>query len=169
MKKRKKRRNAYGKGADSSRQRGGFRFIDCPYCSRQTGSARRCCRCVFWCGSARMSDGKVEEAHSFREAQAADFHTDFYFSAVQEAKMENDESIFFWVTEEGKVEAAWNGLQRKDILFEIRKQIIVTGRNRLAAGGCVRAGDRRRFPFSAGRKEGDSRSRRRFQWKTGQW
>ena len=170
MKKRsKKKRNAYGQGVDSGRQGRGFRFVACPYCRRQTGKARQCGRCVFWCGSARMSDGKVEEAHSFREEQAADFHTDFYFSVVQEAEMESGESVFFWVTEEGKVEVAWNGPPRKDILSEIRKQITVTGRNRMAAGGCVRAGDRRRFPFSAGRKEGDSRSRRRFQWKIGQW
>ena len=171
MKRRNKktRRNAYGQGADSSRQSRGFRFVACPYCSRRTGRARRCFRCVFWCGSARLSDGKVEEAHSFREAQAADFHTDFYFSVVQEAKMESDESIFFWVTEEGKVEAAWNGPPRKDILSEIMKQIRVIGRTRPAAGGCAQAGDRRRVPFFAGRKEGGSRSRRRFQWKTGQW
>ena len=169
MKKRsKKKRNAYGQGVDSGRQGRGFRFVACPYCSRRTGRARRCCRCVFWCGSARLSDGKVEEAHFFFFLQAADFHTDFYFSVVQEAKIESGESVFFWVTEEGKVEVSWNGPPRKGILPEIRKQITVTGRNRPVAGGCAQAGNGRRFPFSAGRKEGDSRLRR-FQWKIGQW
>ena len=53
MKKRsKKKRNAYGQGVDSGRQGRGFRFVACPYCRRQTGKARQCCRCVFWCGSA---------------------------------------------------------------------------------------------------------------------
>lgn len=81
---------------------------------------------VFWCGSVRFSDGKIEEVHSYQEAEAADFHTMFYFSPEQVSRMENGESGFFWVEEDGKVRTDWERPASRDIKQKIRKQIKVT-------------------------------------------
>ncbi len=41
----------------------------------------------FWSGSVNLLDGKIEEVHSYQEAQAADFHHSLYFSQAQIEKM----------------------------------------------------------------------------------
>ncbi|WP_312430946.1 hypothetical protein [Lacrimispora sp.] len=52
----------------------------------------------FWSGSVNLLDGKIEEVHSYLEAQAADFHHSLYFSQQQIEKMSNGECAFFGST-----------------------------------------------------------------------
>lgn len=122
---------------------------------------------IYWSGSARLSDGEVMEAHSYKEAVRADFHMDFYFSEDQTSKVYSGECVFFWVTEGGKVEIDWYGLPKDGIISKIKKQIRVIRVKRPAGKGgrMERAGG---FLFPRGGNQvtdGHGGSR----WKRGQW
>lgn len=86
---------------------------------------------IFWSGSVRLSDGRIQEIHSFREAQETDFHAMFYFSPEQISKMDSGECAFFWVTEEGKVELDDEvDFGQAYIISQIKKQITITAEGR---------------------------------------
>lgn len=61
----------------------------------------------FWSGSVNLLDGKIEEVHSYKEAEAADFHHTFYFSSSQLEKMAGGECAFFWLGEDGTIKGEW--------------------------------------------------------------
>lgn len=128
--------------------------------------ARRHVR-IFWCGSARVTDGKVEEVHSFWDAMWEDFHTDFYFSEDQVSKIRRGESIFFWIADDGHVEADWDGSLRECVLSRIKEQITVVKVRRPAEKGRrPEKGYGFLFPRSG---DYGRRPRRRIRWKKGQW
>lgn len=81
--------------------------------------------CIFWSGSVSLVDGKIEETHTLREAQAADFHHTFYFSPEQALKIGDGECGFFWITEDGEVEAEWRKTLGRDIICGIKEQITI--------------------------------------------
>ena len=78
----------------------------------------------FWSGSVSLLDGVIEEVHSFKEAEAADFHHSMYFSQTQLEKMENGENAFFWV-ENGSINGDWRESVPQPIIDKIRDQIVV--------------------------------------------
>ena len=80
---------------------------------------------IFWSGSVSLVDGKIEETHTLREAQEADFHHTFYFSPEQALKIDDGECGFFWITEDGEVEAEWRESLDRDIICSIKEQIAV--------------------------------------------
>lgn len=80
---------------------------------------------IFWSGSASLVDGRIEETHTLQEAQAMDFHHVFYFSPEQVSKIDNGECGFFWITEDGEVEAEWRESLDRDIIGSIKEQITV--------------------------------------------
>ena len=80
---------------------------------------------IFWSGSVNLMDGRIEETHTLQEAQAADFHHTFYFSPEQALKIDDGECGFFWITEEGEVEAEWRESLGRDIICSIKEQITV--------------------------------------------
>lgn len=80
---------------------------------------------IFWSGSASLVDGRIEETHTLQEAQAMDFHHVFYFSPEQVSKIDNGECGFFWITEDGEVEAEWRESLGRDIICSIKEQISV--------------------------------------------
>lgn len=107
------------------------------------------------------------EVHSFKEAMRADFHMDFYFSEDQTSKVHSGECVFFWITEDGKVEAGWDNFSKKDIISKIKKQIKVIRVKRPTGKGCgmERAGG---FFFPRGsNQEADGYGG--IRWKRGQW
>ena len=81
--------------------------------------------CVFWSGSVSLVDGRIEETHTLQEAQAADYHHTFYFSPEQALKIDDGECGFFWITEDGEVEAEWRETLGRDIIGSIKEQIAV--------------------------------------------
>ncbi len=68
---------------------------------------------LFWSGSVNLLDGKIEEVHSYREAQAADFHHSLYFPQAQIEKMADGDCAFFWINEDGAIEGEWQGCMAK--------------------------------------------------------
>ena len=80
---------------------------------------------IFWSGSVSLVDGRIEETHTLQEAQAADFHHTFYFSPEQALKIDDGECGFFWITEDGEVEAEWRESLGRDIIGSIKEQITV--------------------------------------------
>ena len=77
----------------------------------------------FWSGSVSLLDGVIEEVHSFKEAEAVDFHHSMYFSSAQVEKMANGENAFFFV-EGGKVHGDWRESVPNNIINQIEKQIV---------------------------------------------
>ncbi len=51
----------------------------------------------FWCGSFLLSNGKIQEVHTYEEARVSDFHIDFYFTEEEAGRLNNGESLFFWM------------------------------------------------------------------------
>lgn len=80
---------------------------------------------IFWSGSVSLADGRIEETHTLREAQAADFHHTLYFSPEQALKIDDGECGFFWITEDGEVETEWREALGRDIICGIKEQITV--------------------------------------------
>lgn len=77
----------------------------------------------FWSGSVNLLDGKIEEVHSYLEAQAADFHHSIYFSQQQIEKMSNGECAFFWINNSGEIEGLWRDEINDEIIKKIAEQI----------------------------------------------
>lgn len=69
----------------------------------------------FWIGCASSIDGKIEEVHTFEEAEANDFHHSFYFSKEAQDRMKNGESEIFWI-DDGKIDGL--GMWRDTFLEE---------------------------------------------------
>lgn len=57
----------------------------------------------FWSGSVSLLDGKIEEVHTYEEAERAGFHHSLYFSDEQVEKLDSDDNAFFFVNN-GKIE-----------------------------------------------------------------
>lgn len=79
-----------------------------------------------WIGSANVQTGKIEETHSFAEAEKADFRTSFYFSEEQEDKCGREECIFFWLEDGGVIQLSENKLgesREKELIEKIREQL----------------------------------------------
>ena len=76
----------------------------------------------FWIGSVNLTDGEIEEVHSYEEAEANGFHHTFYFSDPQLDKIDEDENGIFWV-ENGKVQGDWYTPVPIDIRKRIEEQI----------------------------------------------
>lgn len=77
----------------------------------------------FWSGSVNLLDGKIEEVHSYQEAQAADFHHSLYFSEPQIEKMSNGECAFFWIESTGVIQGVWRDKINEEIIKKIAEQI----------------------------------------------
>ena len=71
-----------------------------------------------WCGCANPLDGYVEEVHSYAEAQNADFHHSLYFSVEAAERINNGESVFFWI-DNGILNADW----RESISEKLKRKI----------------------------------------------
>ena len=78
----------------------------------------------FWSGSVNLLDGKIEEVHSYQEAQVADFHHSLYFSQPQIEKMSNGECAFFWINNNGAIEGLWRDEINDEIIKIIAEQLI---------------------------------------------
>lgn len=61
---------------------------------------------IIWSGCACAIDGYVEEVHTYEEAENADFHHSLYFSIEAAERINNEESVFFWI-EKGRIETMW--------------------------------------------------------------
>jgi len=65
------------------------------------------------------------EIHIYEKAQSYDFHHSFYFSPGAQEKIEDEESMVFWVDEDG-VNGEWtHGSIPANIVTMIYKQISV--------------------------------------------
>ena len=93
----------------------------------------------FWSGSVNLLDGKIEEVHSYQEAQAADFHHSLYFSQAQIEKMAEEDCAFFWISEDGAIEGEWRETLGDSLILRLSEQITFqekpnqNGRNDMAA------------------------------------
>ena len=55
----------------------------------------------FWIATVNVLDGKIEEHHTYEEAESMDFHHAFVFSTEQCEKIDNGEVVLFWWNEDG--------------------------------------------------------------------
>lgn len=77
----------------------------------------------FWSDSVNFFDGKIEEVHSYWEAQSADFHYTLYFSQAQIEKWRTASALFFWISEEGATEGEWRETLGDGLIRRILEQI----------------------------------------------
>lgn len=77
----------------------------------------------FWSGSVSLLDGVIEEVHTYKQAENADFHHSMYFSPGQVEKMANGENGFFWV-DRGNVYGEWRDSVPQEIIDSIERQIV---------------------------------------------
>ena len=56
-----------------------------------------------WSGAINILDGVIEEVHSYREAENADFNHSFYFSDTQVDKMDEGLTCFFCIYEDHNI------------------------------------------------------------------
>lgn len=84
----------------------------------------------FWSGSVNLLDGKIEEVHSYQEAQVADFHHSLYFSHPQIYKMSKGECAFFWINNNGAIEGLWRDEINDEIIKKIAEQLIFHEKNK---------------------------------------
>ena len=77
----------------------------------------------FWSGSVNLLDGRIEEVHSYQEAQAADFHHSLYFSQPQIEKMSTSECAFFWINNSDVIEGLWRDEINDEIIKKIAEQL----------------------------------------------
>lgn len=82
-----------------------------------------------WCGIASLLDGYIEEAYSYEEAEQYDFHHSMYCTPVGCQRLEDGESVFFWV-HKGIVRADWDCpldenimRQRQEIARKVETQL----------------------------------------------
>ena len=78
----------------------------------------------FWSGCVSLLDGKIEEVHTYEEAEKCDFHHSLYFSAQALDRMEIGESAFFFV-ENGKVNPGCRNEIPDWVTAKIVKQIFI--------------------------------------------
>lgn len=84
----------------------------------------------FWSGSVNLADGRIEEIHSYQEAQRADFHHSIYFSSEQAERIRDAECGFFWIDSNGSVQAEWREKISDTIITKIEEQITVQEDNK---------------------------------------
>ena len=81
----------------------------------------------FWSGSVNLTDGIIEETHTYEEAKAMNFHHTLYFSESQVEKMigyaSDVEAAFFWVEPNGTINGNWRNKVPTDIINKIKEQI----------------------------------------------
>ena len=73
-----------------------------------------------WCGCASIYDGFIEETHTYEEAKKEDFHHSLYFSIEAAERINEGESIFFWI-ENGKLYTEWRNEETSQWLTETIK------------------------------------------------
>ena len=56
-----------------------------------------------WSGAVNLTDGVIEETHTYEEAENSDFHHSFYFSEPQLDSMDEGESCFFCIFDDGEI------------------------------------------------------------------
>lgn len=79
----------------------------------------------FWIGTVSVLDGWIDEVHTYEEASNYDFHHSFYFSPNAIEKIDDEESMVFWVDEDG-INGEWShGKIPQDIINNIEQQIII--------------------------------------------
>jgi len=78
----------------------------------------------FWSGCVSLLDGKIEEVHTYEEAEKCDFHHSLYFSAQALDRMEIGESAFFFV-ENGEVNSGCRTEIPDWVTAKIVKQIFI--------------------------------------------
>ena len=76
----------------------------------------------FWSGSVSLRDGKIQETHTFGTAKRWDFHADLYFSLDELRRMNEGQSSFFCIREDGTIQGDPEDLPEW-VIQEIRKQI----------------------------------------------
>lgn len=87
----------------------------------------------FWSGCVNILDGTIEETHTYQTALRWDFHHSMYFSMGAIERMEEGESIFFWVDEQGIHSWPFNEkLGDPDLINKIKRQIIFLPQNKQA-------------------------------------
>jgi hypothetical protein len=76
----------------------------------------------FWIGAVNLLDNQIEEVHTYKEAEANDFHHSFYFSDNAVEKIRDNEWTVFWI-ENGKIMANWRNQVENKVINDIEKQI----------------------------------------------
>ena len=80
-----------------------------------------------WIGCADRETGKIEETHTYEEAEKAGFHTCFYFSEQQEDRNRQGDNIYFWIEEDGTIKFDANGLgpeKAEELICRIEDQLV---------------------------------------------
>lgn len=76
----------------------------------------------FWSGCVSLIDGIIEEVHTYKEAEYADFHHSMYFTPESAQRMDTEESAFFYVDDGTIMEGCRESLPQW-IIASIKKQI----------------------------------------------
>jgi hypothetical protein len=79
----------------------------------------------FWIGAINSLDNQIEEVHSYKEAEANDFHHSFYFSDTAVEKINDEEWSVFWI-EKGQIILHWRNWKNQvesKVISDIEKQI----------------------------------------------
>lgn len=79
----------------------------------------------FWSGCVSLLDGMIEEVHTYDEAEYADFHHSMYFSSSAISRMDNEESAFFFIDDNGRVQGTWRDDIDDNIIHKIEQQIVI--------------------------------------------
>ena len=77
----------------------------------------------FWAGCVNMSDGTIEEVHTYEEAQRNDFHHSLYFSQRTIDGMRNNEMAFFCIGNKGEIEGDWRISIPRRIILRMNEQL----------------------------------------------
>ena len=87
----------------------------------------------FWSGIASALDGYIEEVRTIQEAENAGFHHSLYFTPEVARRIDEDESVFFWVDDDGTVETMWRDDEAPaNIVRAIKSQIVTKGDTRFS-------------------------------------
>ena len=79
----------------------------------------------FWIGTVSVLDGRIEEVHTYEEAEKYDFHHSFYFSSSAREKIDEEESMVFWV-DKYSINGEWtHGKISQNIINSINQQILI--------------------------------------------
>ena len=78
----------------------------------------------FWSGCVSLIDGKIEEVHTYEEAQRCDIPHSLNFSAQALDRMKTEESAFFFV-ENGEIHSGCRSDIPNWVIGKIAKQIFI--------------------------------------------
>lgn len=77
----------------------------------------------FWIGLVSLLDGRIEEVHTYEEAEAWDFHHSMYFSQQSKDKLDNYEADLFFIDYDGEINLLWHNEITKEKGAEIETAI----------------------------------------------